>query len=70
MAERIINGSDYKGITFKCQRCRGVFYELTEKFSNVPPMRGDYVKLIDKYGKNGYNWYDFPHTEWTIGNLS
>ena len=66
MAERVITGNDYDGIKFKCQRCRGVFYELTEKFCPVPPMRGDYVRLIDKYGKNGYNWYDFPHTEWTI----
>ena len=68
MAERVITGNDYDGIKFKCQRCRGVFYELTEKFSPVPPMRGDYVRLIDKYGKNGYNWYDFTHTEWTIGD--
>ena len=68
MAERVITGNDYDGIKFKCQRCRGIFYELTEKFCPVPPMRGDYVRLIDKYGKNGYNWYDFPHTEWTIGD--
>ena len=68
MAESVITGNDYDGIKFKCQRCRGVFYELTEKFCPVPPMRGDYVRLIDKYGKNGYNWYDFPHTEWTIGD--
>ena len=68
MAERVITGNDYDRIKFKCQRCRGIFYELTEKFRPVPPMRGDYVRLVDKYGKNGYNWYDFPHTEWTIGD--
>ena len=31
-------------------------------------MRGDYVELLPQYGPLGYNWYDFPHTEWTIGD--
>lgn len=34
----------------------------------TPPMRGDYVELLPQYGPNGYNWYDFPHNEWTIGD--
>ena len=31
-------------------------------------MRGDYVELLPQYGPLGFNWYDFPHTEWTIGD--
>lgn len=58
----------YEGISFKCSCCSGEFYCLTEKFTPVPPMRGDYVALLPQYGPSGYNWYDFPHTEWTIGD--
>ena len=41
---------------------------MTEKFRPEPPMRGDYVELLPQYGPLGFNWYDFPHTEWTIGD--
>lgn len=58
----------YAGFEFKCQCCGGVFYRLTEKFRPEPPMRGDYVELLPKYGPQGHNWYDFPHTPWTIGD--
>jgi hypothetical protein len=60
--------SKFTGFSFPCQRCRGKFYELTDKFVPTPPMRGDYVALLPKYGPGGYNWYDFPHTQWTIGD--
>lgn len=60
--------SEYEGRTFKCQQCRGEYYELTGSFEPVPPMRGNYVKLLPKYGVGGYNWYDFPHNDWTIGD--
>lgn len=60
--------SEYEGRTFKCQQCRGEYYELTERFEPVPPMRGNYVRLLQRYGVGGYNWYDFPHNEWTIGD--
>lgn len=58
----------FEGKTFACAGCGGTFYELTDKFSEVPPMRGDYIKLIKKYGPEGHNWYDFPHTEFTVGD--
>jgi len=58
----------YEGRGFKCEGCRGSFYQLTENFRPTPPMRGDYVELLPKYGVNGHNWYDFPHTEFTIGD--
>ena len=57
-----------KGFTFKCEGCGGTFYELTEKFRPTPPMRGDYVALLPAYGPEGNNWYDFPHTEFTVGD--
>lgn len=60
--------SKFSGFSFTCQGCQGKFYQLTEKFVPTPPMRGDYVELLPQYGPNGYNWYDFPHTEWTIGD--
>ena len=60
--------SKFAGFSFKCQGCGGVFYRLTEKFRPEPPMRGDYVELLPQYGPLGFNWYDFPHTEWTIGD--
>lgn len=60
--------SKFAGFSFKCQGCGGVFYRLTEKFRPEPPMRGDYVELLPQYGSLGFNWYDFPHTEWTIGD--
>lgn len=65
MSEKNVN---YAGATFKCQQCRGEYYSLTQAFAPVPPMRGNYVELLPKYGKHGYNWYDFPHNEWTIGD--
>lgn len=58
----------YEGISFKCQGCRGEFYSLTDKFQPTPPMRGDYVELLPLYGVNGYNWYDFQKTEFTVGD--
>ena len=58
----------YAGLSFKCEGCGGEFYRLTEKFVPTPPMRGDYVELLPRYGVCGYNWYDFPHTEWTVGD--
>lgn len=60
--------SKFAGFSFKCQCCRGEFYCLTDEFRPEPPMRGDYVALLPKYGPGGYNWYDFPHTPWTIGD--
>jgi hypothetical protein len=60
--------SKFTGIPFTCQCCQGKFYRLTERFEPTPPMRGDYVELLPQYGPSGYNWYDFPHTEWTIGD--
>lgn len=60
--------SKFAGFSFTCQGCQGKFYQLTEKFVPTPPMRGDYVELLPQYGPNGYNWYDFPHNEWTIGD--
>ena len=41
---------------------------MTEEFRPEPPMRGDYVALLPQYGPQGHNWYDFPHTSWTIGD--
>ena len=60
--------SKFAGFSFPCQHCRGRFYALTEEFRPEPPMRGDYVALLPQYGPSGHNWYDFPHTPWTIGD--
>jgi len=60
--------SKYAGIPFKCECCGGVFYELTAQFNPASPMRGDFVALLEKYGVNGFNWYDFPHNECTVGD--
>lgn len=54
------------GFVPKCRGCGGKFHELTENFRPVPPMRGDYLRMLKKHRNNG--WYAFPERDWVIGD--
>lgn len=62
-----VSGGVFDGVPVRCRRCKQYYHELTGSFEKGGPVRGCDLRLNAKYGPGGLNWYDFPHTEWTVG---
>lgn len=61
------NQDTLDGIVITCTYCKLRCHKTTP---NYKPgiMNGTYLDLIREYGKDGMNWYDFPHNEHCIGD--
>ena len=60
-----MEGVNFEGFRVKCGNCGGWFHELTALYRNDGTLRGSYLRLLATYRSAG--WYDFPHTDDTVG---
>ena len=55
-----------EGVVITCSYCKLRCHKTTAEYQ-PGILKGNYLELLYEYGKDGMNWYDFPHTEHCVG---
>lgn len=61
-----VEGVDILGMSVRCVGCGGRFHQIARNFRNEPPMRGTYLKMVERY--RSWGWYAFPEKDWVVGD--
>ena len=61
-----VEGVDILGMSVRCGGCGGRFHQIARSFRNEPPMRGTYLKMVERY--RSWGWYAFPEKDWVVGD--
>lgn len=61
-----VEGVDILGMPVRCGGCGGRFHQIAMEFRSEPPMRGTYLRMIERY--RSWGWYAFPEKDWVVGD--